>query len=175
MTQEEFIKVLEFVGYSYEIEGDKLVVTHEGDLEFNLLKELPPNLVFRNRLKTIEYRGCNVYLKSLETLPPGLEFSNSGNVTLESLKTLTSDVIFNNGGYLWLESIKTLPQGIEFRNGGNIYFKHLSGIPTDVRFNNGGDVNIALIVGDFSLKKCNIEGIKSNRLLNIMIKRGMFI
>ena len=57
MTQEKFIKVLDHEDYSYEIEGDKIVVTCEG----------------------------NAWLESLTSLPPGVEFKNTGYVRLNSL------------------------------------------------------------------------------------------
>jgi len=57
MTREEFIEVLEEKGYSYEIEGDNLVVVDD----------------------------WNVDLRSLETISPGVVFSNEGYVWLESL------------------------------------------------------------------------------------------
>ena len=91
MTREEFIELLEEKGYSYKIEGDKIVVTR-GDLD------------------------GDVSLWSLETLPSGVEFSNGGDVKLTSLVGVFFDV--------W---------------------------------------------------KGNIEGIDSKKLLNLMIKQGVFI
>ena len=88
MTQEEFIKILKRKKYSYEIEGDKIIVTHKG----------------------------SVHLKLLTSLPSDVEFRNVGNVYLDSL---TGGAIIRCEG--------------------------------------------------------NIEGIDSKRLLNVMIKRGMFI
>lgn len=108
MTQEEFIKQLDFENYSYEIEGDRIIVTYKG----------------------------SVRLDSLKTLPPGVEFKNGGDV--------------------WLDSLKTLPPGVEFRNGGSVYLDSLIG-------------------GWFGDWKGNIEGIDSKRLLNVMIKQGVFI
>ncbi len=48
MTQEEFIKVLEEEGYSYEIEGDNIVVLERGGVDLDSLKSLPPGVEFRN-------------------------------------------------------------------------------------------------------------------------------
>jgi hypothetical protein len=128
MTREEFIKVLEEEGYSYKLEGDKIVVTYVG----------------------------NVDLESLESLPPDVEFKNEGWVDLYSLKSLPLGVVFQNEGWVDLESLTSLPPGLEF--------------------NNKGDVNLdALIGGGFNDWEGNIEGIESNSLLNLMIKRGMFI
>ena len=113
MTQEEFIKVLDREGYSYEIEGDKLVVT-------------------------VTYKGEreNVNLQYITSLPPGVEFSNRGSVDLSALTSL--------------------PPGVEFRN--------------------GGDVDLRSLIGrQFNYWNGNIKRIASKRLLNVMIKQGVFI
>ena len=77
MTQEEFIKQLDEKGYSYEIEGDKVVVTHKGDVD----------------------------LGSLTSLPRGVVFRNEGYVYLEYITSLSPDVEFNNGGDVWVRDI----------------------------------------------------------------------
>jgi len=77
MTQEEFIKVLRTKGYSYEIEGDKILVTHRGRVNLDSLQTLPPGVEFKNK--------GGVFLYSLETLPPGVEFNNGGDVYLNEL------------------------------------------------------------------------------------------
>ena len=80
MTREKFIEILDIEGYSYEMEGDKIVVTR-GDIY------------------------GDVWLNSLKTLPPGVEFKNGGNVWLDSLEILPPGVVFNNGGDVFLKSI----------------------------------------------------------------------
>jgi hypothetical protein len=97
MTREEFIKVLDGKGYSYEIEGDKIVVTYYYDLWLNSLETLPHDVEFRN--------GGHVYLDSLKTLPLGVEFKNVRNVRLGSLKTLPLGVEFKNGGDVNLDDL----------------------------------------------------------------------
>ena len=77
MTTEEFINILNKKEYSYEIEGDKIIVTHESHVNLELLTSLPPGVVFKN--------GGNVSLSSLTSLPPGVVFRNEGNVYLRSL------------------------------------------------------------------------------------------
>ncbi len=99
MTQEQFIEVLNKEGYSYEIEGDKIVVTG-------------------NR---------HLFLGKLKTLPPGVEFRNRRNVSLDTLKTLPPGTKFNNGGRVGLHSLETLPPGVEFNNGGSVYLRSLIG------------------------------------------------
>ena len=107
MIQKEFIKVLKRSRVSYEIEGDKVVVTHGGDVD----------------------------LGSLTSLPPGVEFKNKGRV--------------------WLRSLTSISPGVEF--------------------NNEGGVDLDSLTGDwFSAWEGNIEGIDSKRLLNKMIKDGVF-
>ena len=63
MTREEFIAVLKENGYSYEIQGDKIVITHSGWIDLRSLETLPPDVEFKNK--------GGVYLRSLKTLPPG--------------------------------------------------------------------------------------------------------
>jgi len=148
MTQEEFIKKLDEEGYSYEIEGDKLVVTHERDVNLNSLKSLPPGVEFKNR--------GDVWLHSLTSIPPGVEFRNDGSV--------------------WLNSLKSLPPGVEFRNDGGVRLNSLKSLPPGVEFKNRWSVKLdSLIGGWFDDWKGNIEGIDSKRLLNSMISKGMFI
>ena len=128
MTREAFIKKLKREDYSYEIEGDKIVVTY----------------------------GGNVDLRSLTSLPPGVEFENRGDVDLRSLTSISP--------------------GVEFRNRGVVLLNVLTSIPPGVVFRNEGDVYLGFLIGRwFDEWKGNIEGIDSKRLLNKMIKQGMFI
>jgi len=131
MTREEFIEVLDKEGYPYEIVGDKIVVTG-GD------------------------NHGDVYLMSLKTLPPGIEFKNRGDVSLMSLKTLPPGVEFKNGWDVSLMSLKTIYPGVVFNNERIVFLKSLIG-------------------GRFSKWEGNIEGIDSKMLLNLMIKQGVFI
>ena len=147
MTQEEFIKVLDEKGYSYEIEGDKIIVTNEG----------------------------TVYLGSLTSLPSGVEFKNLGNIFLDSLRELPSDVEFKNGGGVWLDSLTSLPPGLKFKNKDDVYLDSLTSLPPGVVFKNA-DVQMGSLIGGWLNEwKGNIEGIDSKRLLNFMISKGMFI
>ena len=129
MTPEEFIAILDEKDYSYEIEGDKIVVTEDGDVDLYLLKTIP------------------------------------------------TDVVFNNGGYVALSSLHTIPPGVDLKNGGDVYLNLLKTIPPGVEFNNGGHVflNLVKITGLLRKWNGNIEGIDTNRLLNLMINKGMFI
>ena len=97
MTQEEFIKVLDEAGYSYEIEGAKIVVKNGGNVYLNSYTSLPPGVEFKN--------GGYVWLDSLPSLPPGVEFRNKEGVFLRSLISLPPGVVFMNGSVVNLESL----------------------------------------------------------------------
>ena len=95
-----------------------------------------------------------ILLNTLETLPPGVEFKNIGDVDLDSLETLPPGVGFKNKGYVDLQSLKTISPGVEFRNKGGVLLRDL--------------------IGGFGDWSGNIEGIDEKRLLNKMIKDGVF-
>ena len=146
MTREEFISLLEKNYYSYEIAGEKVIVTHGGYVDLRSLNSLPSDVEFKN--------VGGVYLGSLEILPSGVEFKNVGDVLLRSLETIAS--------------------GVEFKNFGDAHLNSLKTIYPDVKFNNEGSVYCNLFDGWFSGSKLAIKDINSNNLLNLMIKRGIF-
>ena len=147
MTGEEFIEILKERGYSYEEEGDRIIVTHRGYVYLDR-KTLPPGVEFKN--------GGHVWLKNLETLPPGVAFKNDSGVILSHLKTLPPGVAFKNGGGVNLSGLETLPPGVEFKN--------------------DGDVGLKGILGRWLNRwEGNIEGVENKRLLNLMISKGVFI
>jgi hypothetical protein len=98
VTREEFIEILDKKGYSYEIQGDRIVVTHKGD----------------------------VFLNALTSLPPGVVFENERLLDLGSLISISPGVVFRNGGYVGLNSLTSLSPGVEFRNKGSIILGFLS-------------------------------------------------
>jgi hypothetical protein len=153
MTQKEFIEVLKEKDYSYEIEGDNIVVTHKWTVYLSDLTSLPSGVVFRNE-GYVNERG-DVYLNALTSLPPDVVFSNKGNVNLRDLTSLPPGVVFSNKGNVNLRDLTSLPSGVEFRNEGN--------------------VNLNSIIGGWFFEwKGNVEGIDSKRLLNSMISKGIF-
>ena len=101
MTREEFTKQLDKKKYSYEIEGDKIII--------------------------ISGYGGDVYLNALTSLPPGVEFRNKDHVGLESLTSLPPGVVFKNGGYVYLRSLTSLPPDVEFNNGGDVWVRDIIG------------------------------------------------
>ena len=152
MTGEAFIKELDKKGYSYEIEGDRIIVNWNWHVYLNALTSLPPGVVFKNK-------GV-VYLDSLTSLPRGVVFNNKGVV---------------NGGGVNLRSLTSLPPGVVFRNEGRVYLDSLTSLPPDVEFRNRGYIKLkSLMGGYFDDWKGNIEGIDNKRLLHVMIKQGVF-
>ena len=145
MTREAFIAELKGKSYSYEIEGDKIIVTSNGYVDLNAFTSLPPGVEFKNK--------GSVYLNSLTSLPPGVVFSNEGEVGLGSLTSLSPGVIFDNGGAIDLGPLKK--------------------IPPSVVFNNKGWVNLDWFGSSWEWRG-NIKGIGGNRLLNKMISIGLF-
>lgn len=69
MTREEFIKVLGEEGYSHEIDGDKIIVDHNGRVDLSQLTSLPASVQFKN--------NRSVDLGSIISIPPDVKFSNS--------------------------------------------------------------------------------------------------
>ena len=95
MARKEFIEELDDKGYSYEIEGNKIIVTDGGSIDLRYLKSLPQGVEFRY--------GASIDLNSLETIPQGVEFHVGRNVYLGSLI----------GGYfmLWDGNIEGIRHG----------------------------------------------------------------
>jgi len=85
-------------------------------------------------------------------------------------------VVFMNNGNVFLNFLKTLSTSVEFNNRGYVVLESLTSISPDVVFKNGGEVELdSLFGGRFDEWEGNIDGIDSKRLLNLMIKRGLFI
>ena len=145
MTREEFIKVLDERGYSYKIEGDKLIVTYKGTVHISEIESIPSDVVFDNR--------HHVYLRSLKTLPP--------------------DTVFNNRGDVELWDLEELPSGTVFNNTGTVNFR-IDNIPTSTVFNGKGIFFDGMKNWTYGEWRNKIEGISFSRLLNLMIKQGVF-
>jgi hypothetical protein len=148
MTQEEFIEELKKRSYSYEMEGDEILVTHQGW----------------------------VNLHSLESLPPGVRFQNQGSVRLDSLESLPPGFRFENQGWVNLNSLESLPPGVRFQNQGWVNLPSLKRVPPGVQFENQDDVGLDSLVGGwFDEWAGNIGGVDHKRLLNLMIDKGVFV
>ena len=76
MTREAFIAELKGKSYSYEIEGDKIIITN-GDPGRRGLGE------------------DRIILEHFKTIPSGVIFNNEGLVDLDSLTSIPNDVEFH--------------------------------------------------------------------------------
>ena len=111
MTREEFIKELEKGGlhdkiYSYEIEGDKIIVTSDNDDIWLTLDNIPSGIAFNNR--------GEVHLRSFNPIPSGVEFRNGKLVWIEFIKSIYPGVVFANGTIVNMPSI--IPDSSYFHN-----------------------------------------------------------
>jgi hypothetical protein len=97
MTREEFTGILDEKGIKWSLQGGKIIVTDQGEVDLQTVYSLPPNIEFGN--------GTYVYLDSLEELPPGVTFKNGGSVSLHSLKSIHPETRFENGRGIWLDSL----------------------------------------------------------------------
>ena len=81
-------------------------------------------------------------------------------------------IVVTYKGSVSFDALTSLPPGVEFRNGGYVVLPSLTSLPSGVVFKNGEDVYLGRWFKEW---KGNIEGIDSKRLLNVMIKQGVFI
>ncbi len=121
----------------------------------------------------IEMLSGNYY--HYDIIDDKIVITDTSDLNLDFLTSLPSGVIFNNGGWVNLRSLKSLPTDVEFNNKINIDLKSLTSLSPGVVFNNGGDIYLKSLVGSlFRTWQGNIEGIDNKRLLNLMIKQGVF-
>jgi hypothetical protein len=143
MTREEFIDLLKDKGYSYEIEGDRIIITHEGMV--SLLQSVPIPL-------------------NLE-----VEFRNDEHVDLNNATELPENIVFNNTNDVYLGCLRNIPKGIKFKNTNDVFIgMNLEDIPSWLEFNNGNYVWL----GDVNTFKwgCKIPGIRGAKIINLLIK-----
>lgn len=89
--------------------------------------------------------------------------------------SIPSGVIFKNKGLLNLSSLEKMPDSVEFRNTGDLHLNSISTseIHSGCVFNNTGSINFSNGYWDHKWSG-NIEGVNDKRLMNLMIKRGLF-
>ena len=157
MTREEFIKILDKEDYSYKIEGDKIVITHgkkgTGNDDHIYLDDLVPDIIFANK-------GMVKLENDITSLPYGLEFRNGGEIFGLNLKEIEYPLIFQNGGSIQFHRLEKINHGVVFNNKGDVYIKNIGAIESKPR--------------PVGYKKL-FKGISDKRLLNLMIKQGVFI
>ena len=109
-----------------------------------------------------------------------LVITHGGNLYLEGIKSIPPNTEFRNGGYsggachVYLQSLKSIPPGTKFSNMGGVHLNSVDNITPGITFEHGF-IQMKPIGGRwFRDWEGNIEGIESNRLLNAMIKLGLF-
>lgn len=115
MTRDEFIVKLINLGYSYKIEGDKIIVNDRRAISWTSLTTIPSGVVFMN--------GGYVDFPSVNTMYPGVEFRNNGDVSLRSLRAIPYDVVLRNNGDIDLRDLTMIPSRLRFNNAGNVLLK----------------------------------------------------
>lgn len=101
-------------------------------------------------------------------IPSGVEFRNLYQVRCTWVKTVNPNVIFRNkgkygaGARVWLPHANKIYPGVEFHNEDSCI---LNVLEQEKRAN----------TIPFSNWEGNIEGVDSNRLLNLMISKGIFL
>lgn len=115
MNRDEFIGMLDKKGYSYKVEGDKIIVNDKRDISFPFRTTIPSGVVFMN--------GGYVDLTSVNTMYPGVEFRNEGDVILRSLRAIPYDVVLSNNGDIDLRELTMIPSRLRFNNTGNVLLK----------------------------------------------------
>lgn len=163
MTREEFIEVLNAEGYNYILKGGKIVINDKGfHVVLNQLESLPSGVIFNNR--------GPVYLTRLISIPEGTRFINRGSVYLSRLLKISSSSIFENLGAVYMLDVKQIPPGAVFTNEGGIYLGKKVSILPGVEFNNKGVVRF-----EEEEYKGDIPEIEGKRILNLMVKQGVFL
>ena len=128
------------------------------------------------RLFPVLPRGNEAMRKMIYSVMTQEEFINVLDKKRYSYKIEGDLIVVTDKNTVDLESLTSLPPGVEFRNGGYVVLPSLTSLPSGVVFKNGEDVYLGYLIGRWLKEwKGNIKGIASKRLLNVMIKQGVFI
>ena len=98
-----------------------------------------------------------------------------GDVFLNDLTSLPSGVEFRGGHHVHLDSLTSLPPGVVFNNRGDVYLDSITSIPPGVVFKKVYDVKLDSLIGGYFHEWEGNTKLSKKRLLNLMIKKGMFI
>ncbi len=167
MTREEFIDILDILGYGYEIVDERIRIisgNDKGIIDLGEIHHIPSDVEF-----TKDCGGVRLY--ELIELPPRVYFNNKSYVNLKSLEYINTDVEFNNVAMVHLDSLKELTTNIKFNNGGYVAAQKLEKISPDFEFNNKGHI----FLPNFSTSSWgySIEGVSNARIINFVIKKGL--
>jgi hypothetical protein len=104
---------------------------------------------------------------------------SNGSMELDFIKSIPPNVEFRNKGTLYLNILESIPSGTFFNNRGDVYLNQITSIPPGVVFNNIGNIQLRSFhsLDPFNPMEWEIKGIdfSRKRLLNLMIKKGLFI
>jgi len=168
---------------------ERIIFENKGGVEVDSLNPLPDGLRFNNK--------GDVYIIGEFQIPYDIEFNNEGSVQFDPGSTLPEGIVFNNKGDIWLEDVNDLPENVTFNNEGEINLATYTKIPASTKFNEkNGDIFLnslksvspeiqfhnrgILVLGKIDPRaregwKGFVPGIDDKRLINFMIKKGLFI
>lgn len=141
MNTKEFTELLDGKGYAYSMDGDVVVVEHDGgDVDLSDVNTLNTKVRFENGgdvdldgllelsvAQTFNNDG-SVFLDYLFELSVAQTFGNSGDVFLGGLAELSVAQFFNNGRCVYLSDLRELSAAQDFNNGGRIWVPQLDGV-----------------------------------------------
>lgn len=160
MTREDFLKYLHDHEYFHTTSGDTIIIDGY-DVMLSRLTSIPPNITFVN--------NGDVNLESLESIPKDIVFKNRGNVDLGNLTSISGDVQFRNEKSVWIGPLRTIPKDLEFNNGWG------TGAYNAIGDDFAWHVYLDRMGTSTYRWKGVIEGINGIRLLNLMIKKELFV
>jgi hypothetical protein len=96
--------------------------------------------------------GVNNVRLDMSDISSNVEFRNGGNVIINNIESVPANVTFNNGGSVFLRDAKIIDSSSTLSNGNKFWLRGISTM-------------------NFPPK---IEDINDKRLLNLMIKQGVF-
>lgn len=104
-----------------------------------------------------------------------LNIEDEHGISFHIIDSIPEGVIFKCKGLVNLNSLEKIPDGVEFRNTGDVWLDNISTseIPQEYVFYNTGSINFSNRSWDHRWIG-NIEGVNDKRLMNLMIKRGLF-
>jgi hypothetical protein len=127
MNKEEFMYLLDDLGYPFKVQGERVIVgggiiridseviydqvsfENWGWVRLNFLKGLPEGVRFNNK--------GNVWINGIEKLNGDYQFDCRGNVIISGLLEISGSLRFNNtGGHVWIENL--------YKIDGELFFNH---------------------------------------------------
>jgi hypothetical protein len=102
-------------------------------------------IVFPSRINNITF--------DITSIPSNVEFRNGGDVVMNVLESVPANVKFNNGGSIFMHNVKSVDPSSPFLNKSRVFLYEISTM----------------------IFPPKIKGIRNKRILNLMVKRGLFL